>query len=66
MSKLTFYMKSGNVIEQRGVKDWELRSDPSGGINYIKIEYRTGLFTSKRKLIITSLDLTQVEAIVQG
>ena len=64
--KLTFYMKSGNVIEQRGVKDWELRSDPAGGINYISITYFKDLFLPRKRLIITSLDLTQVEAIVRG
>lgn len=64
--KLTFYMKSGNVIEQRGVKDWSIRGDASGGINYVSIKLRAGPFAPKRKLIVTGLDLTQVEAIVQG
>ena len=65
MSKLTIYMKSGNTIELKGVKDWEVRATDESVV-YLKIKYRTGLFAPKNKLIITTITLSQIEAIVKG
>ena len=65
MARLTFYMKSGNVIVQRGVKDWEVKSQ-GDGVTYIRVIYRKGLLAPKQKMVVAAMDLTQIEAIVSG
>jgi len=64
MSKLTIYMKSGNVIVQRGIKYWETkRNNQSGCLSEISVTY---YWWSRRRIIFTSLVLEQIECIVQS
>jgi len=63
--KLTIYMKSGNVITVRGIKDWEIRFD-NNGVNSLHIRrYSLPFMAPKARLIMGSVDLSQIEAIVK-
>ena len=63
---LTIYMKSGNNIELDNVKSWEV--DGNGdSITRLKLKQtvRHWWFRRSRYLILSSIDLSQIEAIVQ-
>jgi hypothetical protein len=64
MSKLTFYMKSGNVIIQRGVKTWKTTYDPRlDTLTGIEVTFHPWPWSRKR-IIFSSLVLEQIECIV--
>ena len=62
MSTLILYMKSGNIIKVPRVTEWHIKTADTG-ITSLKIIKNNRLFCHKRGLIMTSLDLTQIEAI---
>ena len=57
-------MKSGNVIHVDHVKDWNLKYT-GNEITNLKIVREKLLFRSVKGLIVPSLDLSQIEAIVE-
>lgn len=57
--KLDIYMKSGNVIRIDRVKDYSFNTKSSG---VTKIELTQD--TAGRKLLVTTIDLDQIEAVV--
>ena len=62
---LDIYMKSGNKITIDKVTDWNIKYD-SNQITSIRIDQNTeGSFKCKNKLIIGSIDLKQIECIVE-
>jgi len=61
MSSLTIYMKSGNAIHTDGVVEYEYIPGPNG-IEHLRIGYSKD---ATCVLKVSSLDLTQVEAIVE-
>lgn len=63
--KLTIYMKSGNVITVRGVRAWEGRYS-GNTITQLQIErYRIPFLAPSSRLWVSTLDLSQIEAIVE-
>lgn len=63
--KLTIYMKSGNAITVRGIKHWEIKFS-NNLVNRLFIErYSFPFMAPKAKLIMGSIDLSQIEAIVE-
>lgn len=58
--KLNIYMKSGNVIRLRGILKWETSTNDDG-VSRLFIERRKRFFGEK--LVMSSIDLGQVEAI---
>jgi len=62
MSTLRLYMKSGNIITVENVEKWMVETADNNGITYLKIEKakRSG---KARGLLMTTLDLSQIEAI---
>lgn len=59
---LTLYMRSGNKIVLPGIVDWKIEGQ-QGKIEFIKIEYVRQL--GDECLIMSSLDLNQIEAITE-
>jgi hypothetical protein len=57
--KLDIYMKSGNVIRIDRVNDYAFNANSSG---VTKIELTQD--TVGRKLLVTTIDLSQIEAVV--
>lgn len=66
MATLTIYLKSGNSIRLPFIKDWTIRTK-NGTVTYLQIE-RHSLFEwlPTKKLIIASIDLSQIEAITKN
>jgi hypothetical protein len=64
MSTLDIYMKSGNVIRVKNVKDWSFRSNGNEVI-YLKVEQGKSIFRSRRGLIISTIDLSQIEGVAE-
>lgn len=58
--KLTIYMKSGNVITLRNIKEYEIGNR---GDEVVHFKITTGLFCSKR-LLVKTIALNQIEAVV--
>lgn len=64
--RIKFYMKSSNVITQRGIKDVAVRCNAAGAIEYIKIDrYWYAKFIPNNHLFVASLQLGQIEAITR-
>jgi len=61
--RLTFYMKSGNVITQRRVKDYNVKSrgDEIVGLTIRHHKW----FPPRAKILISSINLAQIECIVK-
>lgn len=62
--RLNLYMKSGNIIVVRGVKEWKVRAE--GNLIVLLHIERTWLANhlwKPTKLVMSSLDLSQIEAI---
>lgn len=64
MSKLTFYLKSGNIFEINGVTDWNVKTN-GNGITEISLTQKPRFFGKTYKLIVKSLRLDSIEAIVE-
>lgn len=61
---MKIYMKSGNVIKLRGIKDWKIKYD-NAQITYFWIELEWwATLLGFDKLVMGSIDLAQIEAIV--
>jgi hypothetical protein len=62
---LDIYMKSGNKITIDRVTSWDIRYDEDQ-VTHIAIgQVNKGLFKCKNKLIVGSIDLKQIECIVE-
>lgn len=65
--KLNIYMKSGNVIPVHGVKEWKANTRGNSvitlSIAYTRFAMRV---YSRERLIVRSIDLSQIEAITIG
>lgn len=59
--KLKIYMKSGNVITQSGVSDYQIAYE-GNEIKRLSIDL---YWWGRRRLIMSSLDLSQIEAITR-
>ncbi len=59
--KVNFYMKSGNKISVTGIKDldFKYKGNEITSISVVFRRFRTG----KSKIIVASLNLSQIEAI---
>ena len=58
---LTFYMKSGNSIVIDGVTEWSIKTS-GGSVTSVTLTQRH----DKRKLILSTLNLDQIEAVVEN
>lgn len=61
--KLSLYMKSGNVIQVSGIKDWKIEYR-GNEVTSISIKY--GWWKIGPRLVLGSLDLSQIEAMVKS
>ena len=66
MTTLTIYMKSGNTIRLPFIKGWTIRTS-GNTVTHLEIK-RLGLFDwlPIKKLLVTSIDLSQIEAITKN
>lgn len=62
--KLSIYMKSGNVIRIRNVKDYEFKMN-GNSVSSLKIETHGRIFGGPR-LLVQTIDLSQIEAVTRG
>jgi len=60
MMKINIYMKSGNKINLRGVKKWEFESK---GEHVTKLYIQRHWWAWGEKLIVTTINLSQIEAV---
>lgn len=64
MATLRLYMKSGNVIVQRGVKEWNVTWDyEDDRLERLQITLTRWRILRGQRVVLTSLDLNQVECI---
>jgi hypothetical protein len=61
--KLEIYMKSGNVIRVRGVKDYAIKMS---GSDLRSLELKYFWRRPSRRLVMPTLQLDQIEAIVRS
>lgn len=59
--KLKIYMKSGNIVTQGGVKDYKIYYE-GNEVKQLSIDL---YWWGRRRLIMSSLDLSQIEAITR-
>jgi hypothetical protein len=66
MDTLTIYLKSGNTIRLPFIKEWTIRTS-GNKVTHLEIK-RLGIFDwlPTRKLLVTSIDLSQIEAITKN
>jgi hypothetical protein len=62
---LDIYMKSGNKITIDRVTSWDIRYDEDQVTRIAIEQVNKGLFKCKNKLIVGSIDLKQIECIVE-
>lgn len=63
MTTLTIYMRSGNRIKLRYVKDWNATVNGNSVTRLAITRNSLAEFLSHEKLLVQSIDLTQIEAI---
>lgn len=65
--KLNIYMKSGNVIPIHGVKEWKINTK-GNSVTTLSIEYTWFAMRvySKERLLVMTIDLSQIEAVTIG
>jgi len=65
--KLNIYMKSGNVIHIHGVKSWDANKT-GDRVSFLKITYTWFALHvyCKERLLVKSINLSQIEAITIG
>lgn len=66
--KLTIYMKSGNAIVTTGVKEYEIENKGNEIVG-LKLVYLPELVlkaTFRKKLLVKTVDLSQIEAVVRS
>jgi len=59
--KLTFYLKSGNKIVLRNVKEYVFKTN---GNEIVGVSIKRGPWPMCPRLLVNTLDLSQVEAVV--
>lgn len=62
--KLSIFMKSGNVIRIRGVSNYEFKMN-GNSISELELEQYGKIFGGPR-LLVGTIDLSQIEAVVRG
>lgn len=62
--KLSIYMKSGNVIRIRNVKNYEFKMN-GNNVSSLRIDTGMKIFGGPR-LLVQTIDLSQIEAVVRG
>lgn len=62
--ELEIYMKSGNVIKIDRVDDWSVEADGDSVVN-LSIVQNKSFFGKTRKLLMSTIALSQIEAIVR-
>ena len=60
---LTFYMKSGNRIRVRGVKEYTINN---AGNEIIGLSLKYYWFRFGKRLLVKTMDLSQIEAVTVG
>lgn len=63
MTTLTIYMKSGNRIRLRFIKDWKVRRGTGGLTELTIVRHPFFEWLPHPKLIVSTIDLSQIEAI---
>lgn len=63
--KLEIYMKSGNVIKINGVKTWKVRYE-GDDIVYLELSYKRFPLSNRRRLAVGSINLSQIEGLVEA
>lgn len=65
MTTMVIYMRSGNKIKLRGVKEWSV-TNAGNKVNRLHIVRTSwaGLFT--QRLVVSTIDLSQIEAVTVG
>lgn len=61
IQRLQFLMKSGNSFTIDGVEDWGMRHE---GNRIVSLRLKQSLAAEYARVIVESIDLTQIEAIV--
>jgi hypothetical protein len=66
MNTLTIYLKSGNTIRLSFIKEWTIRTS-GNTVTHLEIK-RLGIFDwlPTKKLLVASIDLSQIEAITKN
>ena len=64
MSTLRIFMKSGNVVTLRGIKDWKIQTT-GNRITRLEITRRRYAVLFYARPIMSSIDLSQIEAITE-
>ena len=62
---LTFYMKSGNKITADKITDWVVEYSDDQLTSLRVVQTQGGKFGCKNRLIVESIDLKQIECIVE-
>ena len=62
--KLTLYMKSGNVVVQKGVVDFKVQYSENEVVS-LRFEVRKGFFKPRQTIVMSTLDLSQIECMVR-
>ncbi len=68
MNTLTIYLKSGNTIRLSFIKEWTIRTS-GNTVTHLEIKIkRLGIFDwlPTKKLLVASIDLSQIEAITKN
>ena len=66
MSTLHIHMKSGNVLKLKGIKDWSLKCNGDQITSLKIVRSRWANFMGYPRLIVQSIDLKQIEAVVES
>lgn len=61
--RLSIYMKSGSVIQLRGIKEWKVTVNDTQVIELLLTYHR---WHFGKRLVMTSIILSQIEAITKG
>lgn len=64
MITLTFYMKSGARIKLRGIQDWKVEATGNVVTTLSIKRHPLAIWLGFPRLIINSIDLSQIDAIV--
>lgn len=59
-------MKSGNVLKLKGIKDWSLKCNGDQITSLKIVRSRWANFMGYPRLIVQSIDLKQIEAVVES
>lgn len=66
MKTLTIYMRSGNVIKVRGLKDWTIEAQGNTVTKVSLKRSKLAGFLGIPILVLSAVDLSQIEAVVSS